>query len=119
MEEQNNKKDGKTCPCGCGACGCTSGGRWRGFVALRIVIGILVIGLAFWIGVKVGEFRSELFGFGRMGGFGGRAYPMMMRGGYGSMGAGAGGTTGTFQNHLPGSNGGETLPSTLQSSTAQ
>lgn len=113
MDEMKNGKgvsDGKTCPCGCGSCGCTGMGMRRyggGYGLLRIVIGLLVLALAFWIGVKAGEFRSE-FMSGRFGGYG-REYPMMMRSGYGGGMGGYGGT-----GVMPGTAGGSTGTSTVQ-----
>ena len=64
---------GKTCSCGCG-CGWASGHR-----VFRVVLGIVIALLIFWLGVKVGEFGT---GFGGYGGYSmHRAYPMMQSGG--------------------------------------
>lgn len=92
MEEQKDKKvcDCHGCKCaagganGCG-CGC---GHWHGrhgFFILRIVIAIIVVVAAFWIGMRLGELRAAYYGagYGRghqmMGGYYGRAggAPMM------------------------------------------
>lgn len=64
---------GKTCPCGGHGMCCQMGGRHH--MLARIIIGVLVLLVVFWVGVKVGEVRSELFSRDfREGG--------MMRGGY-------------------------------------
>ncbi len=79
MEEHNNKT------CGCGSCGCMGMGHWGGgHMLVRVVIGLLMLLAAFWVGVKVGELQSELYGyFGNCYGGYCRAYPMMMCDGYG------------------------------------
>lgn len=80
-----------TCPAGC-ACSCGCG--WaRGHLLFRIIIGLIVLALAFWAGVKVGEFKTILardaWGYG-----GGYGQPMMFyRGGYGGGYGTYGGTT--------------------------
>ena len=68
---------GMGCGCGCGG----YGHHWMGGRILRVVIALLVALFIFWVGVKVGELRSELGGFG-----GHRGYYMM--GGYGASSAG-------------------------------
>jgi hypothetical protein len=89
----NDGEKGKTCPCGCGRCGCTRNGYGRftgtGFI-LRLLIGIIVLLLVFWIGFHLGEFHSMFGGGYRMtsgfrgySGYGGGRMPMMMRGGTG------------------------------------
>jgi hypothetical protein len=82
MDEKENQNNG----------GNERRGDWRGHNhygghrLLRIVIGVLILLVVFWLGVKLGELRSELY---RMGGFGRRSYPGMM-GGYGGGGYGGG-----------------------------
>ena len=76
MDEQKRMEHDKMCICG-----------WHvGHRAFRIVLGFIIILLAFWFGVKVGELRGA-YGFGGMRfhrGFYGSYYgPMMMYGGYG------------------------------------
>lgn len=77
MEESKNNPSthgGKICSCGCG-CGWASGHR-----LFRVVLGIVIALLIFWLGVKAGEFMT-VFGRG-YGGYGmHRAYPMMMQSG--------------------------------------
>ncbi len=58
------------CPSGC-ACSCGCG--WaRGHLLFRIIIGLILLALAFWAGVKVGEFKmivaQDMWGYG--GGYG-------------------------------------------------
>lgn len=96
MEEQKGK--GETCSCGCCssgkgmASGCSCGCGWRGGwngggrMLFRVLLGLIILALVFWMGVKVGELRSELYyGFGPRYTTGyNRVMPMMQ--GYGSSG---------------------------------
>ena len=87
MADESNKKDGKTCACGCGSCGCTGGmwyGKSGGYMLIRIVIALIILFVVFAIGVKIGELQSALGH--RFGGYG--HGNMMMRGGYGGYGYG-------------------------------
>jgi hypothetical protein len=74
-EEKNGKivSTGKTtCACGTGCtCGC---GHYYAHRALWWILGIVILGIVFCIGVKAGEFRDELHSL-----YGGyyRGYPMM------------------------------------------
>ncbi len=76
MEEQKNhpqegsrenmKEAGdKTCVYGCG-CGWSHGHR-----ALLIILGIIILLVVFWVGVKVGEFRTIVRGYNSYGSRGG------------------------------------------------
>ena len=105
--EENTKKGGQEgCGCECsgkcdsgkcgdkrgGMCGHWGGGRHR---ILRVIIGLLILMVAFWAGVKLGELKSSLEG----GFYGGRHMNsgrfLMMQGGngwqapYGMMGGSA------------------------------
>ncbi len=69
-----------TCACGSGChCGCGNG-YGHGHHVILWIFGIVLLGIAFVIGVKVGEFRVEL-----SNAYGGyyRGYPMMQNWGYG------------------------------------
>ena len=71
MEERKNTSQegmkegvcGPMCMCGCG-CG------WpRGHRMFRVILGLIILALVFWVGVKVGEFktmieRNSAYGFG-------------------------------------------------------
>jgi hypothetical protein len=68
----------------CGHCGAFGmcgmhGGHRHGL--LRLLLGIVILLIVFWLGLKVGEFRGE---FGRFGGYNGRQMvnyrPMMLWG---------------------------------------
>ncbi len=110
MEEQKNTAEsmkGKTCSidgvCGMNmnmnmgsGCGCGMGcGRLRGHGFFRIVLLLIIVVGAFWLGEKVGEFKTVL----RYGGFGDHyGYYMMDHGysgapDYGAPAAIPGGTT--------------------------
>jgi hypothetical protein len=68
---------GTGCTCGCG-CGWAGGHR-----LFRVILGIVILLVVFWVGVKVGEFKVLIGEIGR-GGYGNRyAYPMMQGGGQG------------------------------------
>ncbi len=85
----------KMCPYGCG-CGWSHGHR-----AFRIIIGIIILLVVFWVGVKVGEFRTivrEYNGYGSRGGYSAGYRPMgrmMGGGGYGVPGQAPAAATGT------------------------
>ena len=70
-EEKNGNMKGNVCDCGCG-CGWPSGHR-----LFRVVLGLIVLFVAFWFGVKVGELHSR---FSWYGGMYYRPYPVMMNG---------------------------------------
>ncbi len=93
MEESknNSQMDGekackvcKECPCACGTCPagrmCTCGcgcGWAHGHRIFRVVLAVAIVLVVFWIGVKVGEVRTMLDGYGYGGGYGWHhAYPM-------------------------------------------
>ncbi|HUC01890.1 MAG TPA: hypothetical protein VMA75_03215 [Candidatus Paceibacterota bacterium] len=84
MAEEKNGKivqvGNTTCACGPGCtCGC---GHYYAHRIFWWVLGIIVLGIVFCVGVKAGEFRDELRGM--FGGYYGRGYPMMQyHGGYG------------------------------------
>ena len=77
-----------TCACGPGCtCGC---GHYYAHRIIWWVVGIVILGIVFCIGVKAGEFRDELRGM--FGGYYGRGgYPVMhqYQGGYGNYDGGA------------------------------
>lgn len=56
--------------------GCDHGFCGGGHGALRWVIGIIIFVLVFWMGVRVGEIKSEMYGGGYYDGYG----RTMMRG---------------------------------------
>jgi hypothetical protein len=60
---------GAGCTCGCG-CGCVS--TWR---IVKWIVGIIILCIVFFLGVKAGEFRVELRSM-MYGGYYG--HPMMM-----------------------------------------
>ncbi len=79
---------GKTCACpeGCAcSCGCSwpHGHRW-----FRVIIGLIILALAFWVGVKIGELKTLVmrdgWGYGNYYGHTMMGYP----GGYGGYGYG-------------------------------
>lgn len=60
-------------------------------ILLRWILGIVILVVVFSLGIKIGEFKSALFGYGSFNGCGGlynTGYPMMFRGynddGYGN-----------------------------------
>ena len=62
--------------CQCGSCqmghhGCCGHGHNR-FLILRWILGLLILGIVFVMGVKIGEFKNELDSgyYGMSGGFG-------------------------------------------------
>lgn len=77
MDEKKNDKEYCVGPV-CFHCGNTHGGCGK-HVLLRWVVGIAILVLTFWMGVKIGELRSFLgFGYGMHGGSGYyRSMPMM------------------------------------------
>ena len=68
--------------CSCGMCsshhGCCFGHHGR-YLWLRWLLGILILVVTFWLGMKVGEFKGGMYGYGGFGGHRMGAYPMMMR----------------------------------------
>ena len=76
-----DQKDKMTCNCPCCAgWGTKNGewhGHWHGHVVLRLLLGILIVGAAFWVGLTLGELRAEMYNAGYGGGH------AMMRGYYG------------------------------------
>jgi hypothetical protein len=85
MEEQRNNssmggdKECKGKMCGSGnMCSCGCGCGWaRGHRMFRVVLGIVIALLMFWIGVKVGEFKTILGESGYGGGMH-RGYPVQV-----------------------------------------
>jgi hypothetical protein len=68
---------GHSCGCG-GDCNCGSGSHhWGGesHVVLRIFLGIVILGIVYAVGMKVGEFKSDV-----MNGYFGDRHGFMMRG---------------------------------------
>lgn len=53
--------------CSCGMCsshhGCCCGHHGR-YIWLRWLLGILILVIVFWVGVKVGEFKGGAYGWG-------------------------------------------------------
>ena len=49
---------------GCGSCGCGSG---HSHLVARLVIGIIIVVIAFWLGLKLGELRAEFYNSGYYG----------------------------------------------------
>jgi hypothetical protein len=83
MDEQKTTNDntsgasaGKPCMCGCGASLGYPG--FRRHRVIRIVIALVIAIIIFWVGVKVGEFKTVFESHFR-GGYGSH---QMMRGGY-------------------------------------
>lgn len=56
---------GKMCTCGCG-CGWVSGHRM-----FRVLLGVIVVLVIFWLGVKVGEYKMIMREYGDYGSRGG------------------------------------------------
>ena len=74
-------KKGEMCDCGCPGCWGGSMGGWHGHHGLlRILIGIMIVLGAFFVGIKFGEIRAILGGYG-----GGERHSYYMMGGYGPM----------------------------------
>jgi len=69
MASSNGQKYCKMCGHGMWGCHCGHRHFW-----IRLVLGLIILFVVFWVGVKVGEFKSE---FGR--GFYGSRSHMMMR----------------------------------------
>ena len=56
----DTKHEGMVCN-GCGSHGCGNyGGGHHGHFALRLLLGIVIIAIVFWMGVKVGELKGWL-----------------------------------------------------------
>ncbi len=84
-QKKENMSSGKT-TCACSAdCVCSCGCGWaKGHLLFRVIIGLIILALVFWAGVKVGEFKTivarDMWGYG-----GGYGHSMMFyRGGYDS-----------------------------------
>jgi hypothetical protein len=84
MEEMKDKKvcdcAGGKCACaGANGCGCGCGhGCWYGrhrFFILRIVLAVIVVVAAFWIGMRLGELKAAY----NSASFGGRGSSRMMQ----------------------------------------
>jgi hypothetical protein len=57
--EKNNKESRETCENCQDCCGC--GGHYHGFhkyFVLRWVLGIVILIIVFWLGMKIGEFKG-------------------------------------------------------------
>ena len=54
--------------CGCmgHSHGCGGSGHYHGHFLLRWLLGILLLGIVFAMGVKLGEFKSGFYGYGNM-----------------------------------------------------
>lgn len=82
---QSMDEKGYLCTC-CSHFGCAHGtcgawhGHWFGGAIIRIVLALLITAFVFWLGVKVGEVKSELYGGYGDNGYGGY---MMYRTPYG------------------------------------
>ena len=70
MEEHNNgdmKMKGR-CMCGCDGSGMGCGCGWHhGHSLFRVLLGLIILAMVFWFGVKIGEIRQEI----RLNGYGG------------------------------------------------
>ncbi len=78
---------GKTCSCSEG-CTCSCGCGWqRGHRMFRVIIGLIILALVFWVGVKIGELKTLVMrsGWG-YGGYYGHTMMMGYPGGYGGYG---------------------------------
>lgn len=64
----------KKCVCGCDGNGTCMCGWHHGHMLFRLLIGIIILILVFWFGVKLGELREIV-----RGGYGGGQYYPMMR----------------------------------------
>jgi hypothetical protein len=62
MEEQKDNKDSKMCNCGW----CTHAhGGWHGHhIVFRLLVVLIAIMVAFWLGLKLGELRTASFNAG-------------------------------------------------------
>lgn len=71
MENNKHMDEGAKGSCGCGNCGGCWGhgmrGQGHGGFLARWFLGLIILWVVFWVGVKIGEFKEE---FG--GGYGGR-----------------------------------------------
>ena len=88
MEEQKDKKGACECPWCTGAMHRHGYGNWHGFVILRVLLSVIVVVAAFWIGLKLGQLQSAYYNSGYSGGYGN--YRMMRGYGYPMMGSGYG-----------------------------
>jgi len=87
MEEQKDK-----CAAGC-TCGCCGSGKgmgcgcgWHGGgtrMLFRALLGVIILVLVFWFGVKLGELRESIRGYNGYGS--GSYYPVRMMQGYGTV----------------------------------
>jgi hypothetical protein len=88
MEEQKDRKGACECPWCSGTIHGHGCGHWHGFIILRVLLAIIVVVAAFWMGVKLGQLQSAYYNAGYNGGYGShrmmRGYPMM--GAYGTTG---------------------------------
>lgn len=85
MPEERKKEGKNVCDCGCcgshtgmmGMCSCGAHGGTR--MLFRLLLGLIILALVFWMGVKLGELRSELYyGYGPRYSTTMRGYPSMM-----------------------------------------
>jgi hypothetical protein len=90
MDEQ--KKEGKGNVCTCGCCGshngmmgmgCACGAHGGTRMLFRLLLVIIILILVFWFGVRLGELRESIRGYGGYGSYG--YAPMRMMQGYGPM----------------------------------
>ena len=65
-KENNGKEHCGTCGgcMGCGGCSCGSG---HSHLVARLVIGVVIVVIAFWLGLKLGELRAEFYNSGYYG----------------------------------------------------
>ncbi len=79
---ETNKKGMMCESCGGGGMhgGCCCGYSAYGdrHVVLRLILGIFILMVVFWMGVKIGEIKAMFGGYGRHGGYG-EYGPVMMR----------------------------------------
>ena len=110
MDQHNNSQEGKggfVCTCcnhyGQGGMGGGYGWgghhHWYGGIMLRIVIVLVIVGFVFALGVKVGEFKANLYNM--FGGYGYSHDMMYGRGYYSPMMMGGGGVTSPTGGLLP------------------
>ncbi|HVM77166.1 MAG TPA: hypothetical protein VMU07_03385 [Candidatus Paceibacterota bacterium] len=83
-EKKNGSKimrGGQQCVCGCDGSGMGCACGWHhGHSIFRILLGVILLVIVFWFGVRLGELRAEIrggYGYNAYYGYGDYPMPMM------------------------------------------